>query len=94
MLISKEFKRLKIGFGAMTVKSHKFWALLYSSHGEMKYRLGTVYFLGWGVGGGGSETCFTESEPSLLASAVTTACSFCFSSARTLISSTKKKKDR
>ena len=35
MLISKEFKQLKIGFGALTVKSHKFWALLYSSHDEM-----------------------------------------------------------
>ena len=35
MLISKEFKQLKIGVGALTVKSYKFWALLYSSHDEM-----------------------------------------------------------
>ena len=35
MLISKEFKKLKIGFGALTVKSHEFWALPYSGHDEM-----------------------------------------------------------
>ena len=35
MLVSKEFKQLEIGVGALTVKSHKFWALLYSSHVEM-----------------------------------------------------------
>ena len=42
MLVSKEFKQLEIGVkqleigvGALTVKSHKFWALLCSSHDEM-----------------------------------------------------------
>ena len=35
MLISKEFKQLKIGVGALTVKSHKFKALLYSSYDEI-----------------------------------------------------------
>ena len=35
MLISKEFKQLKIGVGALVVKSHKYLALLYSSHDEM-----------------------------------------------------------
>ena len=37
-LISKEFKQLKIGVGVLTVKSHKFWALLYSSHGEINIK--------------------------------------------------------
>ena len=35
LLISKKFKQLKIGFGALTVKSLKFWALLYSSDDEI-----------------------------------------------------------
>ena len=38
MLVSKKFKQLEIGFGASTVKSHKFWALLYSGHGEMNIK--------------------------------------------------------
>ena len=33
--VNREFKQLKIGFGALTVKSHIFWALLYSSHNDM-----------------------------------------------------------
>ena len=37
MLIRKELKQLKIGVGALTVKSHQFWALLYSSHDEMNH---------------------------------------------------------
>ena len=45
MLISKEFKQMKIGFGALTVKSHKFWALLYSSHDEMNTKEHYSYFL-------------------------------------------------
>ena len=35
MLVSKEFKQLEIGVGALTVKSHKFKALLYSIHDEI-----------------------------------------------------------
>ena len=35
MLVSKQCKQLKIGSRVLTVKSYKFWALLYSSHGEM-----------------------------------------------------------
>ena len=38
MLASKKFKPLKIWFGASTVKSHKFWAVLYSGHGEMNIK--------------------------------------------------------
>ena len=38
LLISKKFKQLKIGFGALTVTSHKLWALLYSSHDEMNIK--------------------------------------------------------
>ena len=45
MLVSKEFKQLKIGFGARTAKSHKFWALLYSSHNEMNIQEHLSYFL-------------------------------------------------
>ena len=30
--------QLKIGFGALAVKSHKFGALLYSSHDEMNIK--------------------------------------------------------
>ena len=35
MLVSKELKQLEIGVGALKMKSHKFWALLYSSPDEM-----------------------------------------------------------
>ena len=35
LLISKNFKQLKIGFWAFMVNSHKFWPLLYLSHYEM-----------------------------------------------------------
>ena len=35
LLISMKFKQLKIGFGALTVKS---WALLYSSHDEINIK--------------------------------------------------------
>ena len=45
MLVSKEFKRLDIGVGALTVKSHKFWAPLYSSHDEMNTKEHEYYFL-------------------------------------------------
>ena len=38
MVISKEYKQLKIRFGALTVKSHKFGALLYSSHDKMNIK--------------------------------------------------------
>ena len=38
LLISKKFKQLKIGFGALTVKSHKLLALLYSSHDIMNIK--------------------------------------------------------
>ena len=44
-MISKEFEQLKIGFGAMTVKSHEFWALLYSSHDNMNIQEHLSYFL-------------------------------------------------
>ena len=37
-LVSKKFKQLKIRFGALTGKSHKFWALLYSSPDEMNIK--------------------------------------------------------
>ena len=30
-----EIKQLKTGYGTLTVKSHKFWVLLYSSHREL-----------------------------------------------------------
>ena len=45
MLISKEFKQLKIGFGALTVESHKFCALLYSSDDEIIIKEHLCYFL-------------------------------------------------
>ena len=38
-------KLLKIGFGALTVRFYKFWALLYSGHGEMNLQGKQSYFL-------------------------------------------------
>ena len=34
MLVTRIFEQLKIGVGALTVKSHKFCALQYSGHGD------------------------------------------------------------
>ena len=44
MLVKKMFKQLKTWFGALTVKSHKFWAVLYSSHGEMNIEERVILF--------------------------------------------------
>ena len=44
LLISKKSKQLKIGFGALTVESHKFRALLYSSQDELNIKINNHIF--------------------------------------------------
>ena len=47
MLVTTIFKQLKIGFAALTVKFHKFWAVLHSNPGEMNIEKELSYFLLW-----------------------------------------------